>query len=209
MTRKPRSRLTTKTKLIDAAMNLAAADGWHALSMDRAMDRIAAEAGITLEDARGVFASSHALLEHFVDQIDRNALAECDQFQDEDTVRDRLFALLMARLDALTPYKPAIASLIRGATCNPVVLMSRLPRVMTSMALMLDAAGVGPSGPVGLLRTKGLALVYVTTLRAWLRDDTEDLAPTMAVLDKGLGRAEMLALQFCHKPTSTEQDSAE
>lgn len=185
-------------KLVDAAMILAASHGWHTLSMER----IAEEAGVDLEKALTVFGSTHVLLNSLFEKIDNVALNECGQFQNEDTVRDRLFALLMARLDALAVYKPAVTSLLRGRTCKPRALLARLPRLnrlMVSMALMLDAAGVPPSGPIGKLRTKGLAVIYLNAVRVWLRDDTEDLAPTMAILDKGLARAEMLALQFCRK----------
>jgi ubiquinone biosynthesis protein COQ9 len=197
MAKKPNVRLAGK--LIDAAMTLAASHGWHALSMDM----IAIEVGVTLEEALAVFATTRALQDTLFDRIDEAALAEIDQFTDEDTVRDRLFALLMARLDALSLYKSAVASLLRGVACNPSLALARLPRVMKSMARMLDGAGVPPSGPIGVIRTKGLALIYVTTLRTWIRDDTEDLTPTMVVLDKGLSRAEMVALQFCRKlPTA-------
>lgn len=185
-------------RLIDAAMALVASHGWRTLSMDQ----VAEEAGVTMTDAMAVFGSIHALLERLFDKVDKRALAEVPHFQDEDTIRDRLFALLMARLDALQPYKPAMACLIQSNMCHPQTLITRLPRLMSSMVLMLGAAGAAPSGPMGLIRTKGLAVIYLTALRIWLRDDTEDLAATMAALDKGLGRAEMLALQFCRKTKS-------
>ena len=35
----------------------------------------------------------------------------------------------------------------------------------------LEAAGIDSTGPAGTLRTRGLALVWLATLRAWLADD--------------------------------------
>jgi hypothetical protein len=55
---------------------------------------------------------------------------------------------------------------------------------------MLEAAGIGSGGLKGCLRVRGLALIYLTAARAWLGDDTEDLAPTMAALDRALMRAQ-------------------
>ena len=43
---------------------------------------------------------------------------------------------------------------------------------------------------------KELALVYLNALRVWLADDTEDMAKTMAALDRGLRQAEML-IRLC------------
>jgi hypothetical protein len=37
-----------------------------------------------------------------------------------------------------------------------------------------------------------LALIYLNTLRIWLRDDSEDASETMAALDKELQRVERL-----------------
>ena len=41
-----------------------------------------------------------------------------------------------------------------------------------------------------------LALVWLATLRAWLRDDSPDLAVTMKALDSALARAEEAANSF-------------
>jgi hypothetical protein len=71
-----------------------------------------------------------------------------------------------------------------------VLLLAELPR---SMAWMLEAAELDGSGLAGLARRKGLTAVWLATLRAWARDDTRDLGPTMAALDRALDRAEQVA----------------
>ena len=45
----------------------------------------------------------------------------------------------------------------------------------------------------GLLRAHGLAGVWLATLRAWTRDGSADLGPTMAALDRALDQAERIA----------------
>jgi ubiquinone biosynthesis protein COQ9 len=64
------------------------------------------------------------------------------------------------------------------------------------MAAMLEAAGISAGGLAGIIRAKGLTAVYLTALGAWLKDDSEDKARTMAALDKALGRAEFFAGGF-------------
>jgi hypothetical protein len=61
------------------------------------------------------------------------------------------------------------------------------------MARMLEAAELGSSGAAGTARAIGLAGVWLATLRAWKTDDTVDLGPTMAALDRALDRAEQAA----------------
>ncbi len=62
------------------------------------------------------------------------------------------------------------------------------------MAWMLEAAGLGAAGVRGLVRVKGLALVYMAVLRVWLDDDSDDSAATMATLDRRLRQAESLVM---------------
>ena len=60
------------------------------------------------------------------------------------------------------------------------------------MGWALEAAGIGPSGPIGCLRVKGLSVIYLLALRVWLNDDSDDMGKTMASLDRNLGRADSL-----------------
>jgi hypothetical protein len=73
-----------------------------------------------------------------------------------------------------------------GALCG-------LQQLLRSLAAMLEAARISSSGVKGLIRTKGLAAIYLATLRIWLRDDSPDMAKTMASLDGHLRRVEALA----------------
>lgn len=192
-------KLTPQEKMIRSAFALASEQPWHRVSLSD----IAEHAGIPLTEALALYANKNGVLDSAIAEITTKASAECDSFTDEDTIRDRLFALLMARLDAMAPYKAGAASILRGVTRDPVSFLCRMPHVMAAMAQMLEAAGVDSSGLCGAIRTKGLALVFATTVRTWLRDDSEDLAPTMAALDKSLGRADMLAQQFWPAPKTS------
>lgn len=52
---------------------------------------------------------------------------------------------------------------------------------------------------MGILKTKGLSLVYLNTVRVWLRDETPDLSKTMAALDKNLQRADQAAAMIFNR----------
>jgi AcrR family transcriptional regulator len=63
-------------KLVDAAMALAAEDGWHALDLAA----IAEKAGVTLAVARGAIADKTDILKHFMAQIDAQVLETASVF---------------------------------------------------------------------------------------------------------------------------------
>jgi len=175
-------------RMLDAALALAAKQGWRDLSLAA----IAGEAGANLAEAQAAFPSRSCLLAALLARTDREVLA-AGLADEGDSVRDRLFDVLMRRFDALQPHKDGIAAILRDLPADPLGMLVAAPRLLNSMAWMLEAAGVRASGPFGLARAKGLAIVYLATLRVWLRDDTEDMAPTMAALDRALRRAGQVA----------------
>jgi hypothetical protein len=105
-----------------------------------------------------------------------------------DTPRDRVFDVLMRRLDALAPHKEAIRGLARAARCDLCLAAFLDCNATRSMKWMLAAARADRSGMRGALAVKGLVLVNADALRVWLDDDDPGLARTMAALDRGLER---------------------
>jgi AcrR family transcriptional regulator len=182
---------TNAEQLIDAALRLTVERGWRELTLPE----IAAEAGVSLADAYTAFPTKMAMLNGFMARIDRQMLAEGAP-DTAETVRDRLFDVVMRRFDALGPHKDAVAAIVDDLPADPLSTLAVLPAFGNSMAWTLEAAGVSASGLSGALRIQGLAIIYLTTLRTWLQDDTADAARTMATLDRALRRTEMLIRAF-------------
>ena len=191
-------------RIITAALELSAAESWRSLSLAG----IADEAGVGLAELRQAFASKTAILVGFLESIDAKVLVGGKGDADEDP-RDRLFDVLMRRFDALNPHKAAISGILRETLFDPAAASVLAPRFIRSMAWMLEAAGLSSAELGGRLRVNGLALLYINALRVWLGDDSQDMAKTMAALDKGLRRAEWLAARLrCPGAARGKQASA-
>jgi AcrR family transcriptional regulator len=175
---------TNREKIIDALMELLADERIK----DIGFGAIARRAGLTLADCRAEFRSVLAVLAAYTKEIDRRVLAGGDADTAEEPPRERLFDVLMRRLEALAPHKAAIRSLARSATRDPALAVALNGLAVRSMQWMLTAADVGAAGPKGILRGQGIALLYASVLRTWLDDDDPGLARTMAALDRGLAR---------------------
>ncbi len=168
--------------MIAAGMALAGREGWRAVSVPRA----AREAGLPLERARLRFCHRHLLLVRLGRLADRHALAGGVA---DGPVRDRLFDLLMLRFEYFNRHREGMRAVLR----DPCAVALMAPAALGSMRWMLEAAGGDARGLRGRLRTKGLLAVHAWTLRAWLTDESTDLAHTMAELDRALDRAERAA----------------
>lgn len=178
-------------RVIDAAMALAAEDGWRHL----ALSRIAAAAGVPLTDVYRHFPSKISVLAGLSRRIDRAVLAG-GPCEDDDSVRDRIFDLLMRRFDALNAVRPGVVAVLKDLPQDPEAALCQLQALKRSMRWTLDLAGVPADGLAGQIRLRALGLVYLWVLRTWMQDDSADMAKTMAALDHRLSQAEQLAGTF-------------
>ena len=175
-----------EARLIDAALAVAARDGWRAANPAA----IATEAGVGLAALYDHIPDRTSILAGLMRRIDRAVLAA--PAEAEGSPRDRLFDVLMRRFEALQPYRAALLALARDGV-DPLRMAALAPALARSMGWMLAAAGLEAGGILGRLRIAGLTVVYATAFRAWLADDGADLGKTMAALDRGLAQAERWA----------------
>jgi len=173
------------TRVLAGAMSLAAEKGWRATTRAD----IAGRADLSLAEMYRLFPSKEAVLDALSRRVDAEVLAE-GRADEGDPPRDRLFDVLMRRFDALAPYKAGLRAIWREEAGSPLSAVEHLPRIRRSMGWMLEIAGLPADGISGLLRTKGLTLVWLSVLRVWLVDDSADLSRTMAALDSRLRQAE-------------------
>jgi len=172
-----------------------AIDAFMALLADRSFEQIglaevAGRAGIKLSKLREEFGSTLAIYAAHVKEIDRLVLDGGEADVTEEPVRERLFDVLMRRIEALAPYKEAVRSLMRSARRNPGLAFAANAIAVRSQQWMLSAAGIGASGPRGMIRAQGLAALFGGVLRTWIHDDDPGLARTMAALDRALARGQ-------------------
>ena len=172
--------------LITAALALAAEAGWGAVSPLAAARR----ADLAPDRARVRFPGRAAILRRLGQWADSAALAGAT---DDGTTRDRLFDLLMRRIDLFQSHRAGVLALLRALPADPATALCLACATECSMAWMLQAAGVSAHGLRGMLRAKGLTGVWLWTFRVWARDDSEDLSATMAALDQALARVEPFA----------------
>ena len=179
---------TDREKIVAAFLALLA-DG--AVRTDRAAD-IAAQAGVSLAQLRDEFPSTLAILAAHIKATDRAVLAADVSDMAEEPERERLFDVLMRRLEILAPHREAVRSLLRSARRDPPLALALNGLAVRSQHWMLTAAGIGASGPRGMVRAQGLAMLFASVLRAWVDDDDPGQARTMAALDRALGRGQRL-----------------
>jgi len=174
------------TALVTAAFRLASEEGWGKVNVAKA----AHAGGLSVAEARGRFPSRATILLCFGRLADQAALQDA---ADEGTARDRLFDLLMRRFDALQTHRAGVKALLRALPADPPTALLLACATRRSMRWMLQGAGIAATGPRGELQVRGLLAVWLWAVRAWDRDESDDLSGTMAAVDTALRRAEQVA----------------
>ena len=173
-----------RDRLIDALMALAAERPFE----DIAITDIARRAEVSLADFRDAFPSKGAVLAGFNRRIDRAVLDGASDSLDGEPAKERLFDVLMRRLDAMAPYKDAIAGVMKWARREPIEAAALNRETLNSLRFMLEAADLHAEGAAGAVKLQGLALAWGRVLDTWIDDREEEQSATMAALDKELTR---------------------
>ena len=179
--------------LVASALTLAEERGWARVSVVDA----ARHAGLSLSLARQRFPLQLSILLRLGRMADDVALSDD---MAGGSVRERLFDLLMRRLDVFQQYRNGLRAVLRALPFNPAQAVLLGGATLESMRWMADAAGVEATGPAGVVRVSALVGVWTHALRAWEKDENPDMGSTMAALDQALDQAGRFGLF----PASTE-----
>ncbi|WP_226577029.1 TetR family transcriptional regulator [Acuticoccus sediminis] len=178
--------MTTSDAIIDATLALLETRTFDRISLQD----IADEAGIGLSALNAAFGSRGEILDAFMRRIDGEVLEGSFEDMADEPPRERLFDVLMTRLDALRPYRAALRSLMRSATRDPALALSLNALAVRSQVWMLAAAGVDASGFRGGIAAQALSMAFMRVLRIFVTEDDPGMPRTMAALDQELRRSE-------------------
>lgn len=188
----PSKPQSARDRIIEALMELAAEREWTDFSLADVADR----ADVSLADFRDAFPSKGAVLAGLSRKFDRVVLEGSNREMSEETAKERLFDILMRRLDAMAPYKLGLEGVADWVRKDPLAA-SALNRVaVNSMRFMLEAAGIDTEKHLGTVKIQGLVLSWTRVLSVWFKDEDPGLARTMAALDRELSRGEVFSARL-------------
>ena len=166
----------SRDAVVDALMRLAESRPWS----DIELQDIAQEAGISLAELRDMFPSKGAILGGLSRRIDRQVLEGTTDDLAGEPARERLFDVMMRRLDALAPYKRALKRISQGMRGDSLSLAAMNQLALNSQRYMLAAAGISTEDALGFLKLQGAVIIHANTLDTWFDDDEPARARTMA-----------------------------
>jgi hypothetical protein len=188
--------------LARAALAVAAARTWKDLNLTL----LAQAAGRPVADFYG--ASLWEAVDCVEEAFDRAIAGAADALDAKQTVRDRLFELIMRRFEAMEPHRIAVLAMEQGADRDPTLMGAMHQRHVRCARWVLALAGLEADGMTGQARAQGLGVIIGQARAAWRGDDAGDFAKTMASLDKNLRRAEEMFGRWAGFDAKRTEESA-
>lgn len=170
--------------LARAALSLAATNPWREVTLARLADA----ANRPMSDFYG--ASLGEAVDCVEEAFDRAIADNLDQLDPGQSVRDRLFELIIRRFEAMEPHRAAVLAMEQGLDRDPTLMAAAHQRHVRCARWVLVLAGLEGDGMTGQARAQGLGVIIGQARAAWRSDDAGDFNKTMASLDKNLRRAE-------------------
>ena len=171
-----------KLKIRQAAFALAERKCWNEISMAE----IAEASGLSLAVLMRHAPSKAAILESFGRDIDEAMLKVFEKYPAEGSPHDRLFDVMLKRLEIMAPYRGVVASVLKTSPRDAGEGLKLLQSVTDSIGWMMSAARVEQEPHWQVLGRLMLMRLYIRILRVWSKDDDPGLARTMAALDRSL-----------------------
>ena len=188
------NKINQKDQIYKKIMEKIASDGWQMLDFES----LSKEFDFDVLTKNGGVTNKMDLLVAFAEFVDASVkqLFDDDLKDSEISVRERLLEALLIRFDVLAPYKVGIVELMKTFPNSPNFVFTGANSLRLSMEATLAAIGLESNGISGVIRVKGLSMVFLSAICTWSRDDSEDLSATTRVLDKRLKNVEELMLNF-------------
>ena len=177
----------TRQKIVASFLSLLGNKGWHGFEMAD----VARDAGVKLSVLRAEFPGKTACLRAFLSEIDQKVLDSIDPDMEGEPARERLFDVLMTRLDTLSPHKDAIRALRKAVQRDPQLALKLNREAVTSQRWMLTAAGIPANGPRAAVMSQALVVAFARVVDTWLDDEDPGLARTMSALARQLDEGEV------------------
>jgi hypothetical protein len=176
----------TLNHLVDAAMELASTKDWDSLTL---LD-LCRGSEVSLSQCASIRVTKAHVSSGLDARLDQAMLLANQKIEEGQSIRDRLFDVVMGRFDAMEESRLAWESILQGDRQDLASNLARRARRARTAAWALEATGISSSSVEGAAKALALARLLRACDGAWLGDGP-DLAKTMAKLDQGLRDAEM------------------
>ncbi len=193
-------RRKLEERIVDTTLELAGEVGWTGVRLRRVAERLQ----VTGAELRAHFRDLDAVADAWLARADRPMLSAPEAGFAGLPARERLFRVITRWLDALAGHR-AVTGQILAAKLYPVHVHHNVALVMwvsRTVQWIREAALLDGGGRRKQVEEIGLTLLFIATLRRWVRDESPGQADTRDFLARRLAAADGLMARLWPPPAA-------
>jgi len=176
---------TLEAVIAKQTLNLLKTNEWDSISIDRICKKLK----LSKKKISSQIKNKNDLIKNINKYFDDFMIVNTKLIE-KSTPRDMIFEIFMLRFDLLNRYRSSIIKIFKVFKKNPKYFIIFLPSLISSIEMMAKLSNIQTKGLAGIIKLKGLIVIFFSTFLAWIKDDSHSLDKTMTVLDKYLTQAE-------------------
>ena len=171
-------------RILEAALAMAEREGWGNLRLRK----LAAELGLSLAELQAHYRDADAIADAWFRRGWAAMLAPAPEGFAELPAVERLETILLRWFDALAPQRRVTGEMLAGKLypSHPHHWVPTIFNLSRTIHWLRDAAGLDAGGRRRQLEEIGLTLLFLATLRDWVRDESPEQERTRAALRRRL-----------------------
>ena len=179
--------------LIELGMKIIAERGYDGFLLSD----LAKDANLPLNEVYQLYPNRKRFLQAVSAKLDEAMFSHSLEGTQELSITEYFFEHLMQRFEAMSAYRPGFKRLADDARSRPALMLLAFCNIDRMAGRLLDAAQIRLRRIENRLARRAITTLYAKVLRTWINDDSEDLAATMAELDKSLNKLHKFAVVGC------------
>ena len=180
-------------KIIKIFLDLVTEKGWQATTLES----VSEVCDLPISELTQILPSKERLFPMLAEIVEQDifSLLDTDELS-HYSEKERAIEIFLTKFEILTPFKPFF-KILREAFLSEIEMSIPFSLAeLSSLDRILIHYQFSDSSLISTLKRKALFGIYLLSLDAWLKDETEDLSPTLAKLDSLLSKGESLLEKY-------------
>ncbi len=186
--------------IINEALAFADTHGWQ----HSTLGPLAAHMSVKINDIRAHFPDANGIANAWFTHAQDAMLSPTPAGFADLPVHERIHLLIMRWLDALSPHRGVAVQILSAKTHAPHIhhWVPAIFSLSRTIQLLRDAAGLHVRGRRAQIEEIGLTALFLSTMKAWCRDESPHQERTRRTLDRRLQQIDrnILKLYTCVRP---------
>ena len=180
-----------RAKIAQQTLQLLTTNEWQSISIDIICKKLK----LSKKKIPRNIKNKNDLLKNINQYIDDLMIVEIKSVE-KSTTSDMVFEILMLRFDLLNRYRFSILKIFNFFKSNPNKFIVLIPSFIESIEMMAKFSNIETRGMIGIVKLKGLLIIYFSTFLTWIKDESPSLDKTMTILDNYLKGTENVLKLF-------------